>query len=144
MLTPLPPSFFSDTTNFERTLKGAGLPYLEKIIQRIHHAKLLFITAEKLTFLAPTPEAFETTGLDPEKSQESDLLDFLSDHMIRNGFVGYTPTFEEGACYEVSTGRKFKARFNGTHTTLNDAVVVEEDIILDTGVIQKIDRVCTV
>ena len=144
VLTPLPPSFFADTTNFEQTLDEARLPYLKKIIQRIQFAKLLFTTAETLTFLAPTPEAFATTGLDPEKSRESDLLHFLFNHMIRNGFVGYTPTFEEGACYQVSTGRKFKARFNGTHTTLNDAVVVEEDMILNTGVIQKIDRVCTV
>ncbi|KAF8416887.1 hypothetical protein EV426DRAFT_721572 [Tirmania nivea] len=137
-------TFFNPTVDFGTTItapSGFDLTYLGQIFDRIPHARDKLFGAEQITFLAPTQEAFNKTGLNASTSKSRLLQKFLDNHTFTNGFLGYTPSFEDGKCYTTDGGSQFVPKFNGTHTLLNDAVIIGEDYIVETGVIQIIDKV---
>jgi len=120
---------------------GFNLTYLRKIFERIPHAREKLFRAQKITFLAPTQEAFDKTGLKACTSKTRLLQEFLDNHTITSGFLGYTPLLKDGKCYTTDGGSQFVPKFNGTHTLLNDTVIVGPDHIVTTGVIQIINKV---
>ncbi|KAF8459936.1 hypothetical protein BDZ91DRAFT_851826 [Kalaharituber pfeilii] len=132
-----PPPTYSDAITY------ANLTYLHRIFKRLPKARKAIEKATGASFFAPTPEAFEESGFDPCISTDEELQSFLDDHTILNKFLAYTPSLEEGQEYSTVGGKKFKADFNGTHTFLDKAVVVGEDHIIENGVIQVIDEVCS-
>ncbi|KAF8428488.1 hypothetical protein BGX38DRAFT_1233945 [Terfezia claveryi] len=137
-------SFFNPTVDFGTTITAPSdfnLTYLRKIFDRMPHARDKLFGAQEITFLVPTQEAFDKTGLNVHTSQTCDLQEYLDNHTITSGFLGYTPSFEDGKCYTTDGGSQFFPKFNGTHTLLNDAVIVGENHIVATGVIQIINKV---
>jgi len=137
-------SFFNPTDDFGTTItapSGFDLTYLGQIFDRIPHARDKLFDAQEITFFAPTQKAFDKTGLNAYTSKTRLLQEFLENHTITSGFLGYTPSFEDGESYTTDGGSQIFPKFNGTHTLLNDAVIVGENYIVATGVIQIIDKV---
>lgn len=138
-------SFFNPTGDFGTAITGPSgfnLTYLVQIFDRIPTALEKLLGAEKITFLAPTQEAFDKTGLNACTSKTRLLQEFLDNHTITSGFLGYTPSFVNGQVYTTDGGTRFVPEFNGTNTFLNNALIVGQNHIVNAGVIQIIDHVC--
>ncbi|KAF8459237.1 hypothetical protein BDZ91DRAFT_851981 [Kalaharituber pfeilii] len=133
-------SFFTFAVSFSTTISKLHFDYLEKIFARLPQALNAISCEKRVTFLAPTPAVFAAAGLDAMESDDVVLQTFLDDHTI-SGFVGYTPSFNDGESYVTKSGRRIMAnRRNGT-LFLNEMRVLKEDLIISNGVIQILDKI---
>jgi len=120
------------------------LGHLLEILKKLPDTQAKLFGSSRYTFLLPTLESMIAAGLDPKSCSLDKLQKFVDDHSILNSdFIGYTPEYQDGKCYTVSSGRSFTAKFIGPHgaqTSLNGAEITKEDIITDKGVIQLIEK----
>ena len=119
---------------------------LVSLLQRVGLDTTLASTDSQFTVFAPTNQAFEDLGVDPETLTDEQLTNILLYHVV-DGRV-YSSDLMEGEVYTLLTDAAFTVNINGSvsitdnsETTTENATVVTTDIQGTNGVIHIIDKV---
>ncbi|MDJ0581450.1 fasciclin domain-containing protein [Crocosphaera sp.] len=120
----------------------------ESLVAAVEAAGLVDVLSsgeKKYTVFAPTDEAFAALGeenvkelLKPENKEK--LAAILKYHVVP-GVVKSTDLQEGKVKVETVEGSKVKIKLDGSEVTVNDANVVQADIMTSNGVIHVIDKV---
>ncbi|KAL4733159.1 FAS1 domain-containing protein [Aspergillus similis] len=96
-------------------------------------------STESVTVFAPSNDAISTLGSNSTVS-EDDITAFIDAHVV-SGSAAYSPLLVTGARFQTRSGEELfvTAYPNGT-IFLNDALVIQTDIIVSNGVVHIIDR----
>ncbi|KAH6897735.1 FAS1 domain-containing protein [Coprinopsis sp. MPI-PUGE-AT-0042] len=127
--------------NASTTAQTAGLSTL---VSALSTAKLVEAvdTTPSITIFAPTNEAFSALGVDLSKLSATDLGDILKYHVIA-GTVGYSSSLKDEQDVETLSGDSVKLVKRDGKIFVNDAEVVQGNVILSNGVVHVINGVLT-
>ncbi|KAF8445128.1 FAS1 domain-containing protein [Kalaharituber pfeilii] len=134
-------SFFKLAGNLSGAISDAGLTYLDPLLSRLPGTLHTLEGSNRITFLAPSQGAFAAAGIDPETLSTEELQAIFDYHTIISGFIGYTPTFQDGRSYKTKSGTSFVVTRKGMDTYINNAKIIGKNSIIQNGVIQIIDKV---
>ncbi|UZR96437.1 fasciclin domain-containing protein [Chondrinema litorale] len=119
---------------------------LVSLLERVGLDTTLASLESKFTVFAPTNQAFEDLGVDPETLTDEQLTNILLYHVV-DGRV-YSSDLMEGEVSTLLTDATFTVNINGSvsitdnsETTTENATVVTTDIQGTNGVIHIIDKV---
>ncbi|RPB26614.1 FAS1 domain-containing protein [Terfezia boudieri ATCC MYA-4762] len=134
-------SIFELAKDFRKSISESGFSALESSLNRIPDALAVLQNSQRVTFLAPSPEAFAAAENQLKALSEDQLRSLFDYHTIVSGFIGYTPTFQNGRTYKTKSGLSFVVTFKGNDIYINDAKIIARNHILKNGVIQVLDKV---
>ena len=125
--------------NASTTAQTAGLSTL---VTALSTAKLVEAvdTTPSVTIFAPTNEAFAALGVDLSTLSPTDLGEILKYHVIA-GTVGYSSVLKDEQDVETLAGENVKIVKRDGKVVVNDAEVVQANVILNNGVVHVINKV---
>lgn len=125
--------------NASTTAQTAGLSTLASALST---AKLVEAvdTTPSVTIFAPTNEAFSALGFDLSTLSAAELGDILKYHVIA-GTVGYSSALKDEQDVETLSGDSVKIVKRDGKIFVNEAEVVQANVILNNGVVHVINGV---
>eukprot|EP00980_Cylindrotheca_fusiformis_P016059 scaffold4736_cov105-Cylindrotheca_fusiformis.AAC.8 len=94
-----------------------------------------------LAIFAPTDNAFRSVSTIVSGLSEDGLASVLETHVVRGVYT--SADFVDSECLELTSlsGSSLRVLTNGTSVMVNDAMVIQADIVGDGGIIHGIDKV---
>ena len=123
--------------SFSNAFQTPELSYLASFYTRIPGYLNAILSSPRLTLLIPPKAAFDALG----PITDAELVEILDYHTMINGFLGYTPTLQDGKTYRTKSGGVFVVSRRGRDVFINDAKIVKKNYILSNGVAQLLDKV---
>ncbi|KAH6897988.1 FAS1 domain-containing protein [Coprinopsis sp. MPI-PUGE-AT-0042] len=127
--------------NASTTAQTAGLTALVSALSTAELVEAVD-TTPSVTIFAPTNEAFDALGVDLSTLSPTDLGEILKYHVIA-GTVGYSSVLEEEQEVETLSGQSVRITKRDGKVFVNDAEVVQGNVILSNGVVHVINGVLT-
>jgi len=91
-----------------------------------------------ITVFIPTNAAFAAAGISTPSNETASLL---AGHVLPN-FAGYLPSLTNGSTIVTQAGTSVTVTIKGEDYYINNALIVQSNLILENGVAHVIDTVC--
>lgn len=135
--TPTADSFFTKPISLSATTNQTGNTQFSSRLSRSNLTRLLDNTPS-ITAFVPSNAAFVAAGNYTQTSAR--LASQLSNHIVTNQVL-YLPRLVHGACYRTKAGNDITVTVKSGRYFINDAEIVQPDLILENGVAHIINKV---
>ncbi|KAI5780260.1 hypothetical protein DFH27DRAFT_604670 [Peziza echinospora] len=129
-------SFFTFAQSFAKAFETKELSYIKSIYARVPGFLDLILSAPRVTLLIPQKSAFDALG----ELSDADVREIVYYLVLVNGFLGHTPTFQDGKTYRSKGGDVFVVSKRGKDVFINDARIIKRNYIFSNGVAQILDK----
>lgn len=129
-LTP-PQNFMNTTKQFNLTSAGGAVSKA--------NLNITLNEARDVTVFVPNNEAFQRVGSGLKDLSVQELTNILGYHYV-NGTVRYSTSLTNNTVLTSSTGKKLTVFSGGNSLYVNNAKVLQQDILLSNGVMHVIDK----
>ncbi len=136
-LTPRSSRYFTVPVLVSETLRATNLTGFGDLLTQTNLSSSIDARSS-ITIFAPSNAAFAARNASSQTS--TGPLSLASAHVIPN-FVGYLPVLQDGATHRTLAGDVVTVRMVNGSYFINDARIIETNIITDNGVIHVIDEV---